>query len=524
MAVSLVPFSYVWFSLISFTSLPSLYLLVSPSLPLCVVFVLSEEMSMKVDEIKEETHVLMVSLASQGHINPLLRLGRRLISKGLHVTLALTEVTRHRMLKSATTSDCISGIQLEFFSDGFSLDYDRKAHLDHYMETIGKVGPINLSKLIQDRSQSGLGRFSCLISNPFVPWAADVAAEHGIPSAMLWIQPSTIFSIYYRFYNRLNQFPTPENPRMIVELPGLPLLGTEDLPSFVLPSNPFGSLSKMFSEMFPNMEKFKWVLGNSFHELEKDVIESMAELCPIRAVGPLVPPILMGEVEYPNADIGLELWKPEETCLEWLNKQKPCSVIYVSFGSLVVLSAKQMENIAAGLKNSHRPFLWVVKPRDPPAADGSGQLPENFLEETKDRGLVVPWSPQATVLTHPSIACFLSHCGWNSTLETISAGVPVIACPQWTDQPTNAKLIVDVLRVGVRLRPNQDGIVSGEEVKKSIDDITVGARAEEVKKAAAEWKQSAQKAVADGGSSDRNIQWFVDEIKAHFQLNHENIK
>lgn len=140
----------------------------------------------------EETHVLMVSLASQGHINPMLRLGRRLVAKGLHVTLALTEIGRQRILKSA--ADCVSGIQLEFFSDGFSLDYDRKSHLDHYMETLCRVGPINLSKLIQDRSQNGLGRFSCLISNPFVPWAADVAAEHGIPCAMLWIQPSTIDS------------------------------------------------------------------------------------------------------------------------------------------------------------------------------------------------------------------------------------------------------------------------------------------------------------------------------------------
>lgn len=486
------------------------------------------------EEVKEEIHVLMVSFSAQGHINPMLRLGKRLVSKGLDVTLALTEFTRQRMLKSTTTTttNCVSGIQLEFFSDGFSLDYDRKTNLDHYMETLGKMGPINLSKLIQDRSQSGLGKFSCLISNPFVPWVADVAAEHGIPCALLWIQPSILYAIYYRFYNSLNQFPTLENPHMSVELPGLPLLNTEDLPSFVLPSNPFGSFPKLFSEMFQNMKKIKWVLGNSFHELEKDAIVSMAELCPIRTVGPLVPSILLGEDQ--SADIGVEMWKPEETCLEWLNQKKSCSVVYVSFGSIVVLSAKQMENIATGLKNSNRPFLWVVKPQDPPASDGSGKLPVGFLEETKDQGLVVPWCPQTMVLTHPSISCFLSHCGWNSTLETIAAGVPVIAYPQWTDQPTNAKLIVDVLRIGVRLRPNQDGIVTNEEVEKSIEEITVGPRAEEVKKTAAELKQLAQKAVVKGGSSDSNIQWFVDEIKGNsitdpsrstaVQLNHEDIE
>ncbi|RVW61402.1 UDP-glycosyltransferase 84B1 [Vitis vinifera] len=412
------------------------------------------------EEVKEEIHVLMVSFSAQGHINPMLRLGKRLVSKGLDVTLALTEFTRQRMLKSTTTTttNCVSGIQLEFFSDGFSLDYDRKTNLDHYMETLGKMGPINLSKLIQDRSQSGLGKFSCLISNPFVPWVADVAAEHGIPCALLWIQPSILYAIYYRFYNSLNQFPTLENPHMSVELPGLPLLNTEDLPSFVLPSNPFGSFPKLFSEMFQNMKKIKWVLGNSFHELEKDAIVSMAELCPIRTVGPLVPSMLLGEDQ--SADIGVEMWKPEETCLEWLKQKKPCSVVYVSFGSIVVLSAKQMENIATGLKNSNRPFLWVVKPQDPPASDGSGKLPSLWLE---------------------------------FYLRDIAAGVPVIAYPQWTDQPTNAKLIVDVLRIGVRLRPNQDGIVTNEEVEKSIEEITVGPRAEEVKKTAAELKQLAQK-------------------------------
>ena len=174
------------------------------------------------EEVKEEIHVLMVSFSAQGHINPMLRLGKRLVSKGLDVTLALTEVTRQRMLKSTTTTttttNCVSGIQLEFFSDGFSLDYDRKTNLDHYMETLGKMGPINLSKLIQDRSQSGLGKFSCLISNPFVPWVADVAAEHGIPCALLWIQPSILYAIYYRFYNSLN-LPLPAHTTHVVPPP-----------------------------------------------------------------------------------------------------------------------------------------------------------------------------------------------------------------------------------------------------------------------------------------------------------------
>ncbi|KAA8536236.1 hypothetical protein F0562_028714 [Nyssa sinensis] len=470
---------------------------------------------------KEEIHVLMVAFSSQGHINPMLRLAKRLISKGLHVTLATTEIAGHRMLKcsssssTTTTTDAansIAGINLEFFSDGFSLDYDRKTNLDHYMETLGHFGPINLSTIVRNHSHDGVRRkFSCIINNPFVPWVADVAAEHQIPCAMLWIQPCTLYAIYYRYYNNVNPFPTFTNPNMSIELPGLPLLHTEDLPSFILPSNPFGSFPKLFSQMFQNMKKLKWVLANSFLELEKNAIDSMSVLHPIKPIGPLVPSALLGEDQ--DNDIGVEMFEPDDACIEWLNNQHPSSVIYVSFGSLVVLSAKQVESIAVGLKNNKRPFLWVVKPPEYPVEDGSdGQFPQGFLEETKEKGLIVPWSPQIKVLSHPSVACFLSHCGWNSTLETIAAGVPVIAYPQWTDQPTNAKLIVDVLRLGVRIRPNEDGVVTSEEVEKSIQEIMSGPSSEQFKKNAAELKRAAREAVADGGSSDRNIQSFVDEI------------
>ncbi|XP_041012402.1 UDP-glycosyltransferase 84B1-like [Juglans microcarpa x Juglans regia] len=470
-----------------------------------------------INEQNEETHVLMVAFASQGHINPLLRLGKRLVSRGLHVSLAITEIFLHRMLKSSSSSssstsiNSISGIQLLFFSDGFSIDYDRKANLDHYVETLGKAGPVNLSNLIKDHFHRNHKKLSCIINNPFVPWVANVALEHNIPCAMLWIQPCALYAIYYRFYNNLNPFPNLANPEISVELPGLPLLQIQDLPSFVLPSNPFGSVPKLFAEMFQNIKKLKWVLGNSFFELEKEAIDSMSELCPILPVGPLVPPSLLGEDQ--NVDVGaIDMWQPHETCMEWLDHQPPSSVIYVSFGSIIVLSARHLESIATALKNSKRPFLWVVKVSENPTPDGAGVLPTGFLEETKDQGLIVAWSPQTKVLAHPAIACFLTHCGWNSMLEAIAAGVPLIAYPQWTDQPTNAKLIVDVLKVGVRLRPESDGVVTTEEVEKCIAEIMAGPRSEEFKKNSEEFKRVARMTVADGGSSDLNLNVFVDDV------------
>ncbi|KAK9097301.1 hypothetical protein Sjap_022798 [Stephania japonica] len=471
----------------------------------------------------EAPHVLLVAFSSQGHLNPMLRLGKRLSSKGLHVTLASTDIARQRILSSlatATTTTTTTNnstsltiptdphehpIHLQFFSDGLPLDYDRRANLDHYMDTLGKAGPTNLSHLITASPHN----FACIVMNPFVPWVSDVATQHHIPCAMLWIQPCALYAIYYRFYNQLNHFPiTLTDPNTTCsQLPGLPLLTTRDLPSFILPSNHFDSFPKLFSNMFKNMANIKWVLANSFYELEKEVVDSMTQISPIRPIGPLIPPILLGDSN--SSDVGIDMWKPDETCIEWLDNRPNSSVVYVSFGSIAVLSKNQMGSLAEGLKSSGCAFLWVVK---------EGELPEGFVEEVAGRGLVVKWSPQIKVLMHPSVGCFVTHCGWNSTLETVACGVPVITFPQWSDQPTNAKLITDVFGVGLTLRVDDQGegdeerIVRSEEVVRCIGEVMGGPKCGELKRRALELRQAARRAVTENGSSDRNIDDFIKEI------------
>ncbi|KAI3803727.1 hypothetical protein L1987_31888 [Smallanthus sonchifolius] len=450
----------------------------------------------------QQTNVLLVTVAAQGHINPMLRLGNLLVSKGLHVTLATHD---YALTHSSST---VGGIHLEFFSDGLPEEYNRqRADFNYYMNSLCKHGPINLSALIQSHTR----KFSCIINTPFVPWAADIAAQFGLPCAMAWIQPCTIYQIYYCYYNRLNDFPTETTPNLNVKLPGLPSFSPEELPSFVLPSNTFPTFDSILNEVFHNMHKIKWVLGNSFTELENDVIMSMNEAGrPFWPVGPLVPVSLFGKADEIGGDLsGFDKFKSDKKtdCLEWLDKQQPASVVYISFGSLIFSSDEQIESIASGLRVSNRPFLWVVK------------LPENqerkkvgILEEIKDQGLIVKWSPQTAVLSHPSVGCFLSHCGWNSLIESVTAGVPVIACPQWTDQPTNAKLVTDVWKVGVKLNRDSDGFFVAEEVARCVEEIMSGGRSAEFRKNAAELKRAAREAVADGGSSDKNIELFVDEV------------
>ncbi|TXG59362.1 hypothetical protein EZV62_013935 [Acer yangbiense] len=306
-----------------------------------------------------------------------------------------------------------------------------------------------------------------------------------------------------------------ENPNDVVSLPAMPVLQVKELPSFILPDDPL-IMKKVLSDLFRRLDNIIWVLGNSFDALEIDVVALMASInAPIIPIGPLVSPFMLGKEETVAGNV--DIWSVEDYCIEFLDKKPISSVVYISFGSINVLTQDQMDNVATALKNSNRPFLWVIKPPEKISGMKSGELPTGFLEETKDRGLVVKWCPQERVLMHSSVACFVTHCGWNSTLETVVGGVPVVAFPKWSDQPIDAKLLVDVLKMGVKMRiyGDDDGVFSDRVVERCIAEVAdIGLKAAEMKKRAVALKEAAKKAVADGGSSDINIDRFISEIEA----------
>jgi pathogen-inducible salicylic acid glucosyltransferase len=156
----------------------------------------------------------------------------------------------------------------------------------------------------------------------------------------------------------------------------------------------------------------------------------------------MIPSVYLDRQLEDDTEYGLSLFKPAlDGCMEWLDSKETGSVVYVSFGSLAALGEEQMAEIAWGLRRSDCYFLWVVRESE------EKKLPCNFVEGSSEKGLIVTWSPQLEVLAHKSVGCFMTHCGWNSTLEALSLGVPMVAMPQWIDQPTNAKYIADVWRV-----------------------------------------------------------------------------
>ncbi|PRQ22253.1 putative UDP-glucuronosyl/UDP-glucosyltransferase [Rosa chinensis] len=197
---------------------------------------------------------------------------------------------------------------------------------------------------------------------------------------------------------------------------------------------------------FSIVDEADWILCNTFHELEPEVVDWMSKLWPLKTIGPTIPSMYLDNRLKEDKDYGGSLFKQNnDACMKWLNEQPKVSVVYVSFGSGAELGAEQMEELAWGLRSSKSNFLWVVRESE------AGKIPKGFVEETSENGLVVSWCPQLEVLAHEAVGCFITHCGWNSTLEALSLGVPLLAMPQWTDQGTNAKYIMDVWKLDLKL-------------------------------------------------------------------------
>ena len=237
------------------------------------------------------------------------------------------------------------------------------------------------------------------------------------------------------------------------------------------------------------------------------VVDSMSKVCRLLRIGPTIPSFYLDKRLENDNDYGLNLFiSNSPICNNWLNTKPEGSVIYASFGSMASLSNKQMEELAFALKGSKFHFLWVVK------ASEEAKLPEKFVEEIGNKGLVVQWYSQLEVLSNKAIGCFLTYCGWNSTLEALSLEVPMVGVPQWTDQTTNAKYVQDVWNVGVRAKVCENDIVEREEIEFCIKEVMEGERGKDFIENAKKWRDLAIKAGSEAGSLDKYIDEFVSKF------------
>ncbi|XP_011628727.1 UDP-glycosyltransferase 74E1 [Amborella trichopoda] len=462
------------------------------------------------EETAKSAHVLLLPYPLLGHINPLLQFADRLASHGFRATIVAPIRSRGDFRKADPSA--LASVNLEFFSDGhdngFPLDLSLKAQDSNF----SRVGSRAVGDLIDRLTLEG-ARPVCLIYNSFLPWALDVAHHHGILGVTFLTQPCAVCTIYIRY---IRGFPVlPKEPDGCVAIPGLPLLGLRDLPSFITQTEGDPYHLELLSGQFKNIDQADYVLVNSFDSLEAEVRREMAEPWSPKLIGPALPSVYIGSRNPRASKTSDEQGKPTD-CLHWLDDRSAGSVVYVSFGSLAALSPEQMEEVAGALRWCKWPFLWVVRL---PFANqkGGNALPQGFIEATSEQGLVVPWCPQLDVLVHRAVGCFVTHCGWNSTLEGLTQGVPMIAIPQWSDQPTNSKLVSDVWKLGVRAEADETEVVRRGELERCIREVMEGERGAELRRNAERWRDLAREAVADGGSSDNNIKEFVAKMSSSMQ-------
>ncbi|XP_048562282.1 UDP-glycosyltransferase 73C3-like isoform X3 [Triticum urartu] len=261
---------------------------------------------------------------------------------------------------------------------------------------------------------------------------------------------------------------------------------------------------------------------NSFQELETLYIESLEQTTKkkVWAVGPMC---LCHRDNNTMAARGNKASMDEAQCLQWLDSMKPGSVVFVSFGSLACTTPQQLVELGLGLETSRKPFIWVIK--------AGAKLPEveewladEFEERVKNRGMVIRgWAPQLMILQHQAIGGFVTHCGWNSTIEGICAGVPMITWPHFGEQFLNEKLLVDVLKTGMEVgvkgvtqwgSENQEVMVTRDEVQKAVNTLMdEGVAAEEMRVRAKDCAIKARRAFDEGGSSYDNIRLLIQEME-----------
>ncbi|KAM3286444.1 UDP-glycosyltransferase 83A1 [Capsicum chacoense] len=416
-------------------------------------------------------HIVAMPYPAQGHVLPLMELSLWLVKEGCKITFVNTEFNHKRVINSLSENDDVRNkINLVSVPDGLEPHEDR-TDLKRLTESLAEVMPGRLEGLIKMINEFDENGVSCVIVDESMGWALRVAEKLNIRRVAFWpAAAATLASIFS--VSKLIDDGIIDHDGSILKTqgiklsPNMPIMNPSD---FAWACFPDPAVRKMVMDLvLDNNERVNladWVICNSAKELEPGAFDM-----------------------YPQPDN---------------------SVIYVAFGSFTILDLTQFQELALGLESSKRRFLWVVR-EDLILDGGDSAYPKGFKDRVGSRGHIVKWAPQQKVLAHPSIACFLSHCGWNSTVESVSNGVPFLCWPYFADQLFNQTYICDVWKVGLGLNKNELGVIGKEEIKNKMDKLFGD---ETFKERALDLQAKVNSSVKKGGTSNKMFGKFIDWIK-----------
>uniref|UniRef100_A0A9I9CGH9 Glycosyltransferase n=2 Tax=Cucumis melo TaxID=3656 RepID=A0A9I9CGH9_CUCME len=465
-------------------------------------------------------HVLLFPFPAKGHIKPFLCLAHLLCNAGLRVTFLSTD-HHHQKLHNLThlATAQISSLHFQSISDGLPPDHPRNV-LDGQLS---KSMPLVTKPLFRElllSYKNGTSPITCVITDLIFRFPMDVAQELGIPVFCFSTFSARFLFLYFSIPKLLEdgQIPYPEG-NSNQALHGIPggegLFRCKDLPGYwsveaVANYNPMNFVNQTLATT-----KSHGLILNTFDELEAPFITNLSKIYKkVYTIGPI------HSLLKKSVQTQYEFWKEDHSCLAWLDSQPPRSVMFVSFGSIVKLKSSQLKEFWNGLVNSGKAFLLVL--RSDALTEETGEEDEKQKElvikeimETKDEGrwVIVNWAPQEKVLRHEAIGGFLTHSGWNSTLESVAVGVPMVCWPQIGDQPSNATWLSKVWKIGVEMEDSHDRCTVESRVRSIMEHED-----KKMENAIVELAKRADDRVSKEGTSCRNLQRLIEDIKG-FKLN-----
>ncbi|KFK44332.1 hypothetical protein AALP_AA1G244400 [Arabis alpina] len=467
---------------------------------------------------RQKPHVVCVPFPAQGHINPMLKVAKLLHAKGFHVTFVNTIYSHNRLLRSRGPNalDGLSSFRFESIPDGLpETSADAMQDVLALCESTMKNSLAPFKELLH-RLNSGddVPPVSCIVSDGVMSFTLDAAKELGVPEVLFWTTSACGFLAYLHFYLFVEKGLCPLKDESCLDtkidwIPSMRNLRLRDIPSFIRATSPEDKMLNFFIHETDRAKLASAIILNTFDDLEHDVIHYMESILPpIYSIGPLN--LLVNQEIYEDSEIGRmgsNLWREESECLDWLDTKSRNSVVYVNFGSLTVMSAKHLVEFAWGLAATRKDFAWVIRP-DVVVGDVA-MVPPEFLTETVDRRMLASWCPQEKVLSHPAVGGFLTHSGWNSTLESLSNGVPMVCWPFFAEQQLNCKFCCEEWKVGMEM----GGDVKREEVEAVVRKLMDGEKGKKMREKVEEWRHLAKEAIDHKrGSSELNFEMVVNNV------------
>ncbi|XP_027334238.1 hydroquinone glucosyltransferase-like [Abrus precatorius] len=466
--------------------------------------------------MEKTMHIAVIPSAGFSHLVPILQFSRRLVElhPEIHVTCIIPTLgsppsaskTILETLPPNINSIFLPPVNPKDLPQGLPMAAQFQLAVTHSLSSIHEA-----LKSLTLRTP-----FLAMVVDSFAAVALDFAHEFNMLSYIYFPAAATTLSTHF-YLLKLDEETSCECRDLVepIKVPGCVPFHGKDL--YTQAQDRTSQFYKLSLQRYKRFFGVNGIFVNSFLGMERGPIKALTEegsgKPPVYAVGPII-----------QTDKGCGNDANAIECVAWLDRQQPSSVLYVCFGSGGTLSHEQMIELAYGLELSGHKFLWVVRgPSNTPnatyldAQNGVNPLkflPFGFLERTKEQGMVIPsWAPQVQVLGHSSIGGFLSHCGWNSTLESVVQGVPLITWPLFAEQRMNAVVLSEGLKVGLRPRVSENGLIEKVEIAKVIKGLMEGEEGKEMLKRMKKLKEDAISALKEDGSSAKTISQLVQKWK-----------